>query len=114
VPKELFEQGHAAAPAPANGDAVPPAPAAPAASPLAALRTRVLRLLDRTAERSPEELDLAEAVCALKWPKWPGYAGGIDLDLLRLALKDVAIDAETLHWLGGREIERECRAAGGP
>ena len=41
------------------------------------------RLLDRGAARLPEELDLAEAVCAIKWPKWPEYRGPIDLGLLR-------------------------------
>jgi hypothetical protein len=112
VPKELFGQGTAAAPAPApaNDDAATP-PTAPSESPLELLRARVARLLDRAAPRLPEELDLAEAVCALKWPKWPGYAGPVDLDLLRLALGDVAIDTETLNWLGGHEIVKACRAA---
>jgi hypothetical protein len=104
---ELFGQG-AERPAPANDDAAPPAPAA---SPLELLRAPVARLLDRGLPRLPDELDLAEAVCALKWPKWPGYEGPVDLDLLRLALKGVAIDAETLNWLGGHELAQECRAA---
>jgi hypothetical protein len=114
VPKELFEAEHPArpAPAPANDDDRPAtAAAAPSESRLAALRARVARLLDRKAERLPEELDLAEAVCALKWPKWPGYEGAVDLDLLRLALRDVVVDTETLNWLGGREIARACKAA---
>jgi hypothetical protein len=84
---------------------------APAARPLEVLRSRVARLLDRKAERLAEELDLAEAVCALKWPKWPEYAGAVDLDLLRLVLHDVAIDTETLNWLGGHEIGRACKIA---
>jgi hypothetical protein len=113
VPRELFGQGTAAAPAPANDDAATP-PTAPAERPLAALRARVARLLDRAAARLPEELDLAEAICALKWPKWPGYEGAVDLDLLRLAPRDVTIDAETLHWLGGHEIAKECRAVARP
>jgi hypothetical protein len=54
---------------------------------------------------------LAEAVCALKWPKWPEYAGTGDLDLLRVALRGVAIDTETLHWLGGHELAKACKAA---
>jgi hypothetical protein len=114
APRELFEAEHPARPAsaPANDDAGPAtAAAAPSEGRLAALRARVARLLDRAAERLPEELDLAEAVCALKWPKWPGYEGPVDLDLLRLALRDVAIDTETLNWLGGHEIAKECRAA---
>jgi hypothetical protein len=114
VPRELFEQGKAAAAPPpaANDDAAAAGPPTPPASPLEALRARVLRLLDRGVPRLPEELDLAEAVCALKWPKWPGYAGAVDLDLLRLALEGVAIDTEALHWLGGHEIAKECKAAG--
>ena len=72
-----------------------------------------MRLLDRKAARLTEELDLAEAVCAVKWPKWPGYAGPVDLGLLRLALRGVAIDSATLHWLGGHEIARDCKAAAG-
>ena len=63
------------------------------------------------AARLPEELDLAEAVCAIKWPKWPDYRGPIDLGLLRRALDGTVIDGPTLNWLGGREIVRECRAA---
>ncbi len=35
------------------------------------------------AARLAEELDLAEAICALKWPKWPDYRGAIDPFLLR-------------------------------
>jgi hypothetical protein len=76
------------------------------------LRARIARLLDRTAPRRPEELDLAEAVCAIKWPKWPEYRGPIDLGLLRRALQGIVIDAKMLNWLGGQEIVRECRAAG--
>jgi hypothetical protein len=111
VPKELFEAG-TKRPAPANDDATPPT--APPEGPLELLRARVARLLDRGLPRLPEELDLAEAVCALKWPKWPGYAGPVDLDLLRLALEDFAIDTETLNWLGGHEIAKACRAAADP
>jgi hypothetical protein len=115
VPRELFEQGHAAPPAPTDDVvAAAAALAAPAGSPLELLRARVTRLLDRAAPRLPDELDLAEAVCALKWPKWPGYAGPVDLDPLRQALRDVAIDTETLHWLGGHEIAEACKAARGP
>ena len=72
------------------------------------LRARLARLLDRGAARLPEELDLAEAVCAIKWPKWPDYRGPIDLGLLRRALDGTVIDGPTLNWLGGREIVGEC------
>jgi hypothetical protein len=105
VPRALFEAEAEAAPEP-----VPEAPA-PREDARAALRARVERLLDRTLPRQADELDLAEAVCALKWPKWPAYRGGIDLGLLRRVLEGCVIDSETLHWLGGKEIERACRAA---
>ena len=72
------------------------------------MRARLARLLDRAAARLPEELDLAEAVCAIKWPKWPDYRGPIDLGLLRRALDGTVIDGPTLNWLGGKEIVREC------
>ena len=81
------------------------------AVPLAELRSRIARLLDRTA-RLPEELDLAEAICAVRWPNWPAYRGPVDLFRLRRALQGTAIDARTLHWLGGKEIGPECGAAG--
>ncbi|MEK0085179.1 hypothetical protein, partial [Benzoatithermus flavus] len=68
----------------------------------------------RRAPRLAEELDLAEAICALKWPKWPAYRGGIDLWQLRQALAGIAIDAKTLNWLGSRELEKACKAAQGP
>ena len=71
---------------------------------------RIARLLDRAQPRLPEELDLAEAICAIRWPNWPEYRGPIDLFRLRRALQGTVIDARTLHWLGGKEIERECRA----
>jgi hypothetical protein len=108
VPAELFRPE--AANDRARPDAVPaPAPAT-AVAPAAALRARVERLLDRTAPRRPDELDLAEAICAVRWPKWPAYAGPLDLDLLRRALADLAIDAATLTWLGSRELALACGA----
>ena len=76
------------------------------------MRARITRLLDRTAPRLPEEFDLAEAICALKWPKWPDYRGGIDTFLLRRALTDIRIDGATLHWLGSHELAQACKAAG--
>ena len=112
VPAELFR------PEAAN-DQVRPAPHAfPAPAPatatavelVVALRARVERLLDRTAPHLAEELDLAEAICAVKWPKWPAYTGALDLDLLRRALVDQAIDPATLTWLGSRELALACGA----
>jgi hypothetical protein len=76
------------------------------------LRRRVERLLDRTAPRQADELDLAEAICAVRWPKWPGYTGAVDLFVLRRVLARFTIDADTLCWLGSHELERACRAAG--
>jgi hypothetical protein len=84
---------------------------APEESAYAVLRRRVERLLDRTAPRQAEELDLAEAICAVKWPKWPGYTGPVDLFVLRRVLQRFTLDAATLHWLGSHELARACRAA---
>jgi hypothetical protein len=106
VPAHLFLPG-------ATGDEPPPrAPhaAVPAALPAPPdLRARLARLLDRTQPRRPEELALAEAICAVKWPNWPNYQGAIDLDALRLALREFRIDATTLHWLDSHELARQCR-----
>ena len=104
VPAELFRP-EAAAATPAEPAAPEPAPAEPAPD----LATRLDRLLDRTAPRLPEELDLAEAVCAVKWPNWPPYTGPIDQGLLRRALAGRHLDDPTLHWLGSTELARACR-----
>ena len=88
---------------------VVPAPAAPAESPVLGLRRRVERLLDRSLPRLPGELELAEAVCALRWPNWPSYGGPIDLIDLRVALEPITILPETLHWLGSHELAQACR-----
>jgi hypothetical protein len=110
VPAQLF--------APEAANDPEPLPQVPASEPTApassipALRARVARLLDRAAPRLPEELDLAEAICAVKWPKWPEYRGRVDLALLRRALTGTVIDGATLNWLGGREIVGECGAGG--
>ena len=60
----------------------------------------------------PEELDLAEAICAVKWPKWPEYKGSLDPFLLRRALVGAIIDTKTLQWLGSQELAQACREAG--
>ena len=114
VPAHLFAPQRAKEAEP-DAAAEPAAPAAPApAEPsLAELQGRIARLLDRTQPRLPEELDLAEAICAVRWPNWPAYRGSIDLFRLRRALQGTVIDARTLHWLGGKEIERQCRAGAG-
>ena len=79
------------------------------ATPLADLRARVRRLLDRTQPRLLEELDLAEAICAAKWPKWPAYRGPVDPFLLRRALAGAIVDTPTLHWLGSTELAQACK-----
>ena len=115
VPAHLFLPGAKGDDEPVQAiDASPVAPpAAPAIteSPVAALRGRIARLLDRSQARLAEELDLAEAICALKWPKWPDYRGAIDPFLLRRALSDIRLDDATINWLGSHELARACRAA---
>ncbi len=88
----------------------PTSPAATIATPLAELRARVARLLDRGAARRPDELDLAEAVCALTWPNWGPYRGPVDLELLRRALEGRKLDGRTLAWLDSHEFADACRA----
>jgi len=101
VPAHLFEPGavgeeEAPPPRPsflpaAPAEAEPLAATAAPPTPLADLRARIARLLDRRQPRQAEELDLAEAICAARWPKWPAYQGPIDPFLLRRAL------AGTIH-----------------
>ena len=104
VPKELLGQ-------PGTMPESAPAAAAPASitTPLAALRARLARLLDRGAPRRQDELALAEAVCAVRWPHWGPYRGTIDLDLLRRALDGRAIDGKTLTWLDSHAFAEQCR-----
>ena len=115
VPAHLFLPGAKGDDEPVQAiDASPvEPPAAPAVteSPVAALRARITRLLDRSQPRLAEELDLAEAICALKWPKWPDYRGALDPFLLRRALSDIRLDDATINWLGSHELARACRAA---
>ena len=108
VPRHLFDadMGPDAAEAVAAPVAGTPEP-----EPAPDLAARIARLLDRRAPRLAEELDLAEAICAVRWPKWPAYRGDIDLAALRDVLEGVRIDAATLNWLGGREIQKSCREA---
>jgi hypothetical protein len=115
VPAHLFEPGAAGEedtppPRPASLPApATPEPEAAPATPLADLRARVRRLLDRTQPRLLEELDLAEAICAAKWPKWPAYRGPVDPFLLRRALAGAIVDTPTLHWLGSTELAQACK-----
>ena len=114
VPAHLFLPGAVAEEPDPPRPACLPAPVAverPAtpATPLADLRARVARLLDRAQPRLAEELDLAEAICAVKWPNWPAYKGPIDQGLLRRALLGAVIDTKTLHWLGSQELAQACK-----
>ena len=114
VPAHLFEPGAVAdEPDPPRPACLPAPPVAAAtaapATPVADLRARVQRLLDRTQPRLAGELDLAEAICAVKWPNWPAYKGAIDPALLRRALLGVVIDTPTLHWLGSKELAQACQ-----
>jgi hypothetical protein len=107
VPAEVFAAANANAVEEASTEAPPPVPEDAAA----VLRGRLVRLLDEAAVRLPEELDLAEAVCALTWPNWPAYKGPIDLALLRRVLCDVPLDIAALHRLGSTELAKACLAA---
>ncbi|MGH6883805.1 MAG: hypothetical protein ACREFM_22985, partial [Hypericibacter sp.] len=106
VPAHLFDPDYVDEPEPLAEPLASDTPVL--ADTIPSLRVRLARLLDRGAARLPEELDLAEAVCAIKWPKWPEYRGPINLGLLRRALEGTVIDGPTLNWLGGREIVEEC------
>ena len=117
VPAHLFLPGATDdTPPPVRPAALAAPPAAlppPPADPLPALRARLDRLLDRGQQRLPEELDLAEAVCAVKWPNWPAYRGPIDLGLLRLVLAERTITPTTLHWLDSHAFAKACREGDG-
>ena len=114
VPAHLFEPGAVGEDTPPQRPDFLPAPATPEpaakpATPLADLRARIARLLDRSQPRLAEELDLAEAICAVKWPKWPEYKGSLDPFLLRRALVGAIIDTRTLQWLGSEELAQACQ-----
>ena len=109
VPEELLGRP-GTMPEAAEPAAAAPSPAATIATPLAELRARVARLLDPGAARRPDELDLAEAVCALTWPNWGPYGGSVDLELLRRALEGRKLDGRTLAWLDSHEFADACRA----
>ena len=109
VPAEVFAaNANEVATTPAEPEAE--APQAPPAAAAARLKARLARLLDEAAVRLPEELDLAEAVCALQWPNWPAYKGPVDLGLLRRVLREVPLDSDALHRLGSTELARACLA----
>jgi hypothetical protein len=97
--------GRHPAPAPVPGPAPVPAPLAPPPpSALDLLRARLDRLLE-TGEipRHPDDVDLAEAVCSILWPKWPAYHGKLSLTEVRLALGGRELDERALARLGGAD-----------
>ncbi len=67
----------------------------------AMLRGRLKALLAGTAlPTTPRDLDLAEAVCMLRWPNWPGYQGCEDLWKVEDALRGLPpVGIDTLHRL---------------
>ena len=111
VPAELLHQP--GTPLECVAAAASPAAAATIATPLAELRARLARLFDRGQPRRPDELALAEAVCAVKWPHWGPYAGPLDLELLRRALDGHKVDGRTLAWLDSHEFADQCREGEG-
>lgn len=114
--------------APANDDAATPAtsafgtnerdtpslaprpdddPAPPMAD-VPALRRRLRHLLDRSLPKTPDDLDLAEAVCALLVPEWPEYRGPLPLPTLAEALDGMPLGPRQIDWLTGRELALAC------
>ena len=89
-------------PAPRNcTNEFPSAPPRPAIDPLAALRTRIRRLLDGAGPPDPDQRDLAAAMLAARLPGAAPYHGPIDLALLDQALAPLHFDAAALTWLAG-------------
>ena len=84
--------------------------AAPIATPLAALRARVARLLDRSAARQPDELDLAEAVCAAALAELGRPIAARSTSSCCAARSTAAPStAQTLTWLDSHEFAEPCR-----
>ena len=102
------------APPPADEDAdwawqaaepVPPpaaGPAPPPPTPEQLLGARLEPLLAKGFPDTPEETDLADAVCALRRRGWPRYAGPLDILVLeRVLAARPALDARQLNKLAG-------------
>ncbi len=79
----------------------PSTPPRPAIDPLAALRTRIRRLLDGAGRPDPDQRDLAAAMLAARLPGAAPYHGPIELPLLDQALAPLHFDAAALTWLAG-------------
>ena len=71
----------------------------PEPDPLAALRTRIHRLLEGAAPADPATRDLATAIRAARLPGAARYDGPIDRALLDRALAPFRFDAAALGWL---------------
>lgn len=77
----------------------PATPRHPTLDPLAALRTRIRRLLDATEPHNADAPDLVAAMQAIRLPGAAPYHGPIDLALLDQALAPLRFDAAGLAWL---------------
>ena len=52
---------------------------------------------------TPKELDLAEAICSLRWPNWPAYEGPLDIWQVHDALVGVPpLHIDTIHRLAAQ------------
>jgi hypothetical protein len=81
-------------------------------SPVPPLPARLVRLLDRQAPKAMDDLDLADAVCALLVPDWPPYRGALEPTALKAALTGLTLAPRDLDWLAGHELARACRSGG--
>ena len=81
-----------------------PAPEPPTERQL--LKARLDRLLATGMATSPEDVDLAEAVCAELWPNWPRYEGPIDPWHVRDVLRQTRLKPGDLARLGGEACSR--------
>jgi hypothetical protein len=69
------------------------------------LQGRIRALCAKPSPSTAEELDLAEAVCSLRWPHWPAYQGPLDLELVESALATMKpLDTATLRRLGAKPV----------
>ncbi len=93
----------------------PTEPAQPAARPshsaaplsykerMARLRERLRALLADPVVRTQEDLELAEAVCSLRWPNWPPYDGPLDIFEVHDALAKLPpVHIDTVHRLAAK------------
>lgn len=99
--KEAAERRANPPPVPVRAPAQPPPP-----SPHQKLKARLDRLLATGVAASPEDLDLAEAVCSQLWPNWPRYEGELDLFVVRDVLARTRLRPGDLARLGGEACSR--------